>query len=84
MAKEESQRMATHKEVGGNNRRSTAPYTCRAVILATIGFRQARARMEANRLQTNAAQRTGSQEPVTSSSLAAPHPEKIEAIPLEV
>ena len=54
------------------------------VILATIGFRQKKARMAASRLQANAAQRTGSHEPVTSSSLAAPQPEKIDATPLEV
>ena len=54
------------------------------VILATIGFSQKKARMAATRLQANAAQRTGRQESVASSSLAAPHPEKIDAIPLEV
>ena len=54
------------------------------VILATIGLRQKKARMAASRLQANAAQRTGSHEPVASSSLAAPQPEKIDAIPLEV
>lgn len=84
MAKEKCEKMTTQKRVCGDNRCSTAPYTCRAVILATIGFRQTRARMAANRLPANAAQRTGSQEPVVSSSLAAPHPEKIDAIPLEV
>ena len=54
------------------------------VILATIGFSQKKARMAAARLQANAVQRTGSQEPVASSSLAAPHPENIDANPLEV
>jgi len=44
------------------------------VILATIGLRQKKARMAASRLQAKAAQRTGSQEPVTSSSLAARRP----------
>ncbi len=54
--------------------------SCRAVILATIGLRQKKARMAANRLQPKAAQSTGVQEPVASSSFAAPHPANIDAL----
>ena len=56
----------------------------RRVSLATIGLRQNSASTAAARLHPNATQNTGSHDPVISSNLAAPHPEKIDATPFEV
>lgn len=47
-----------------------APTSGRAVILATIGLSQKKARMAASRLQAKAVQGTGIQAPVVSSGLA--------------
>lgn len=63
---------------------SEVPTCLGPVTLATMGLRQKRARNAAARLQPAATQRTGVQEPIASSNLAAPHPAKMEATPLEV
>src|SRR5437667_6153425 len=54
------------------------------VSLITSGLRTNSARMAASRSHPTATQKTGIQEPAASTSLAAPQPAKIEAVPLAV
>ena len=54
------------------------------MALATKGLRAKMARVAARRSQPAAIQKTGIQDPVASRILAAPHPAKMDAVPLAV
>ncbi len=56
----------------------------RVIRLVTRGLRAAMARKAAVKSQATAIHRTGIQDPVSSKILAAPHPAKMDAVPLAV